>query len=248
MLLVYIIKELLQRENISIFMLAIGFRAFLHSNIRQMDKPIIWVVRIQEELVRASPEITFWAKVGVALRIKENPYSNVELPLVDEKWPLDVLLNDEAIVFVFWLVLVSLRGSDGWSRRTFGVRGLHLVIKFAFASYLRLPKLCFHACLPLRSLVLRLVLRKVQVVRLALLVVGIFVGLIADAQILQIVFVYRLNVLWELCGSGDQRFHRRVALHSSIWRYQCARALWAPWRAPMTFLRCGQYSLSALRL
>ena len=108
MLLVDVIKELLQSENISIFMLTIGFRAFLHGNIRQMDKPIIWVVRIQEEFVRASPEITSWAKVGVALRIKENTYSDVELPLVDEEWPLDVLLNDEAIVFVFWFVLVSL--------------------------------------------------------------------------------------------------------------------------------------------
>ncbi len=102
-------------------MLAISLRTFLHCNIRQMDKSIIGIVRIQEELVRACPQITPLAKVSVPLRIKENPYSNVKLPLVNKKRPLDILLNDETIMFVFWLVQVSLRRSDDRPHPTFGV-------------------------------------------------------------------------------------------------------------------------------
>ena len=107
-------------------------------------------------------------------------------------------------MFVFWLIQVSLRGSNGGAYTTFGVWGLHLVVKFAFTSYLRLSKLRFHACLSLRSLVLQLILHiRWLILGFELLVLSLFVGLVADAQILQIVFVYWLNVLWEGGRSSD---------------------------------------------
>ena len=166
-------------------MLAISLRTFLHCNIGQMDESIIRIIRIQVILVGACPQIPLWAKVSISLRIKENPYSNVKLPLVNKKWSLDILLNDETIMFVFWLIQLSLRGSNGGTCTTFGVWRLHLVVKFAFTSYLRLSKLCFHACLSLRSLVLQLIQHKRWLILgFTLLVLGLFVGLVADAQIL----------------------------------------------------------------
>ena len=52
------------------------------------------------ELVGACPQIALLAKVSVAFRIKEAPNPNVKLPLVDKKRSLDILLNDETIMFV----------------------------------------------------------------------------------------------------------------------------------------------------
>jgi len=179
-------------------MLTISIRAFLHCNIGQMDESIIRVIRIQGELIGASPQIAFLTKVSISLRIKENPYSNVKLPLVNQKWSLDILLNDETIMFVFRLIHVSLRWSNGWACTTFRVWRLHLIVKFVVtSSYLCLSKLRFHPCLSLRSLVLQIILHIGWLVLVFLLVLSLLVGLVAHAQIFQIIFVYGLNVLWK---------------------------------------------------
>lgn len=154
--LIGVVPKLLQREYVSIFMLAVCFRAFLNCNIGQMDKSVVWVVRVEGELIRTSPEISLLAKVSIAFRIKKAPYPYIELSLIDKKWSLDIFLDNKTIVLVFWLVHLSLRWSN-WSA-AFGIWGLHLAVKFALASILTLSELGFHASLSLRCLVLHVIL------------------------------------------------------------------------------------------
>ena len=137
-------------------MLTVCLRAFLNCDIGQMHESVVWVVRIQSEFVRTGPQISFLTKVSIALRIKEAPNPDVKLPLINKKRPLDVLLDNKTIVFVFWLVHVSLRWSY-WGA-AFSIWGLHLAVKFALASILALSELSFHTCLSLRCLVLHVIL------------------------------------------------------------------------------------------
>ena len=162
--LIGVVPKLLQSEDVAIFVLTVCFRAFLNCNIGQMDESIVWIVRIEGELIRAGPEISLLAKVSIAFRIKEAPYPYIELSLIDKKWSLDIFLDDKTIVFVFWLIHVSLRWSN-WGA-TFGIWGLHLAVKFAFASILTLSELGFHACLSLRCLVLHVILQVKELVLL----------------------------------------------------------------------------------
>jgi len=83
-----------------------------------MNESVVWVVRIQSELVRTGPQISFLTEVSITFRIKEAPYSDVKLSLVYKQWSLDIFLDDETVVFVFWLVRVSLSWSN---RRVFSV-------------------------------------------------------------------------------------------------------------------------------
>jgi hypothetical protein len=68
-----------------------------------MHEPIIWVIRIHDKIVRAHTEIPFLAKVCISFMVEEDPHTNIELPLVDQQGPFDILLNYKAIMLIFWL-------------------------------------------------------------------------------------------------------------------------------------------------
>jgi hypothetical protein len=81
------------------------FRIFLDGDVGKMYKSIIRILRIDVELIGAGPEISLLANICFSVHIDEHPNPYVKLPLVDEEGPFDVLLNDEAIMLVFWFTV-----------------------------------------------------------------------------------------------------------------------------------------------
>jgi hypothetical protein len=71
-----------------------------------VDKLIIGVVWVDIKCGRACSEITFPKEVKGAIVIEEDPNSDIELPLINKERPLDILLENEAIMLKFVAVCV----------------------------------------------------------------------------------------------------------------------------------------------
>jgi hypothetical protein len=81
--LVDVLLEPLKRKLITVLKLSIGCTVLLDSVVCQVDEGIINVFQINTELGTAGTQIALWEKVEVLVLGKEDPNSDVELPLVD---------------------------------------------------------------------------------------------------------------------------------------------------------------------
>ena len=76
-------------------MLAIVFALLLDSIICQMNEVIIELRRVDAVRLARCADVALLEEVDVHILREEHPDTDVKLPLVDEKGPFDVLLDDE---------------------------------------------------------------------------------------------------------------------------------------------------------
>lgn len=74
-----------------------------------MNKPVVRVFGVEFVVVAAEAQVSFAAEVDIATMVEEDPYANIELALLYEQRPLDVLLDDELPMLVGGTDLVRLR-------------------------------------------------------------------------------------------------------------------------------------------
>lgn len=67
-----------------------------------MDEFIVGIIWVEDKLVGAGTEIAFLTEKCLTVWIQKYPYPDVEFSLGNEEGSLDVLLENEAIVFEFW--------------------------------------------------------------------------------------------------------------------------------------------------
>ena len=71
--------------------------------IGQVDEIIVEVLSVHRVGLARRPQVALTEEVHVHILSQGHPDSYVELALVDEKGPLNVLLNDEGLRFDRWL-------------------------------------------------------------------------------------------------------------------------------------------------
>ena len=71
--------------------------------IGQVDEIIVEVLRVHRVGLARRPQVALTEEVHVHIQCQGHPDSDVELALVYEKRPLNVLLNDEGLRFDRWL-------------------------------------------------------------------------------------------------------------------------------------------------
>ena len=81
----------------------------LYRIIGQVDEIIVEVLRVHRVGLARRPQVALTEEVHVHILCQGHPDSYVELALVHEKRPLNVLLNDEGLRFDRWLRVGELR-------------------------------------------------------------------------------------------------------------------------------------------
>lgn len=91
-------------------MTAVLRAVFLNRVIGQMHEVIVQVLRAHRVGLAGGPQIALAEKINVVVLRQRHPNPNVELALVHEQGPLDVLLNYECLRADGWLLVSELRG------------------------------------------------------------------------------------------------------------------------------------------
>jgi len=93
---------MLEGELVACLVLAVGLVVLLNGIVGEVDVEV--VQRLLSSGVRfgGGAQVAFFEEVHPSVLINEHPYSDVELPAVNEHWPLEVLLHDEGACFDGW--------------------------------------------------------------------------------------------------------------------------------------------------
>ena len=105
-MLVNVSLESRETQLVSILKISIVLSILLHSIISQMDEGIINILEVNTELAGRCPQVALLEEIQVMVLVEKHPDPNVEFPLENQQWPLDVLLNDKCVV----LDLLCIRG------------------------------------------------------------------------------------------------------------------------------------------
>ena len=70
----------------------------LHRIVGQVHERIVNVLQVYTELRAGSTQVALPEKEELMVLIEQHPHPYIKLALVDEQWPLDVLLNDERVM------------------------------------------------------------------------------------------------------------------------------------------------------
>jgi hypothetical protein len=73
----------------------------LNGVIREVDKSIINVLQINAVGRATHPQVAFWEEEQVRVVSQQDPHADIELALVDQQGPLNVLLDDEGVKLYF---------------------------------------------------------------------------------------------------------------------------------------------------
>ena len=84
-------------------MASVLWAVLLDRIIGQVDEIIVEVLSVHRVGLARRPQVALTEEVHVHILCQGHPDSYVELALVDEKGPLNVLLNDEGLRFDRWL-------------------------------------------------------------------------------------------------------------------------------------------------
>lgn len=87
------------RQLIAILELSIAIELLLDGVISQMNRSVIDVVKVDTEFATRRAYVTFLKEVQVLILVEQNPDSDVEFAVADQKRTLDILLDDEVVVF-----------------------------------------------------------------------------------------------------------------------------------------------------
>ena len=96
--LIDVVLEGAEAQLVSIFEVTIVFSMLLDCIVRQMHEGIVYILEVDTELTGRGPQVSLLEEEELLVLIQEHPDTNVELALVDQQWPLDVLLDDERVV------------------------------------------------------------------------------------------------------------------------------------------------------
>lgn len=104
-----VVLEFLKGHDVPTLKLSILLELALNRVVGQVNLGFTYGTLIETELPGACPYVAFPEHVHLLLLGDQNPDPNVELTLVDQKWPLEVLLHDEAARFHLLPLLRCLR-------------------------------------------------------------------------------------------------------------------------------------------
>jgi len=91
--------ELVVTHLVAIFKVPIVIRVLLDSIVRQVHILVVRIVGINTELAARCPQVPFFEYIKATIIVEESPDSYIKLPHEDKERPLNVLLNDKAVVF-----------------------------------------------------------------------------------------------------------------------------------------------------
>ena len=148
--LVYVVLESREAELVSVLEVTVVLCVLLHSIVCEVNEGIVDVLKVDAKLCRRRPQVALFEEEELVFVGQQDPDTDVELALVDQQRLLDVLLDDEGVVF--YLVLNGLLGRRGLLHdRLLGtLRGLAEIIKLVIKDILllhRSGRRCIHASL-----------------------------------------------------------------------------------------------------
>lgn len=82
-----------KRQLVAIFEHAVAGRVLLDGIVGQMDEIVVDVIEL--ELLGRCADVPLLKEVKVVVLRQQCPHSDIELPFLNQEWPLDILLNHE---------------------------------------------------------------------------------------------------------------------------------------------------------